>query len=104
MLHHTPTIATRKGNSVVMKPSDKTPINTVGLAGLFTQAGMPPGTFNVVQGGADVGTSLVENPGVSKVSFTGSVPVGKKILSMCSSRVQKIFKNLENVALKPFCC
>ena len=56
------------GNSVILKPSSKTPINTVGLAEIFSKAGMPPGTFNVVQGGSDVGTALCEHPHVDKVS------------------------------------
>ncbi|CAD7953294.1 unnamed protein product [Amoebophrya sp. A25] len=76
------------GNSIVMKPSSKTPINTMGLASLFSEAGLPPGVFNVVQGGADVGSALCEHPDVAKVSFTGSTPVGKKILTMAAHTIK----------------
>lgn len=44
------------GNAVVMKPSSKTPMNTVGLGRIFKEAGMPDGVFNVVQGGGAVGS------------------------------------------------
>ena len=67
------------GNSVVLKPSSKTPINTVGLANIMTKAGLPPGTLNVVQGGSDVGTVLCEHAGVDKVG--GFVGKGQRVFS-----------------------
>eukprot|EP00397_Hematodinium_sp_SG-2012_P031125 GEMP01033013.1.p1 GENE.GEMP01033013.1~~GEMP01033013.1.p1 ORF type:complete len:454 (+),score=108.35 GEMP01033013.1:326-1687(+) len=81
-------IALAGGNAVVMKPSSKTPINTVGLAKIFHEAGLPKGVFNVVQGGAQVGSDLVQHPDVDKVSFTGSTGVGAKILAMCAPNIR----------------
>lgn len=78
------------GNSIVMKPSSKTPINTIGLAGLFSRAGLPNGVFNVVQGGSDVGSALCEHADVQKISFTGSTPVGEKILKMCAPTIKPV--------------
>ncbi len=68
------------GNAVVFKPSEKTP--AVGqLAGkLMDEAGLPRGVFSVVQGAGDVASRLVSHPGVDGILFTGSWPVGRKIL------------------------
>ena len=66
------------GNTVIYKPSELTPITTLLLAEIFVQAGMPIGVFNVVLGDGAVGEALLSLPGISKVSFTGSVPTGKK--------------------------
>lgn len=76
------------GNSVVLKPSEKSPVNTTRLAKIFMEAGAPKGALNVVVGAGDVGAMLVENPGINKVSFTGSTAVGKKILQMCSHDIK----------------
>jgi len=81
-------ISLAAGNSVVMKPSSKTPINTVGLAKIFHEAGLPDGAFNVVQGGETCGTALVKHPLVDKVSFTGSTGVGGKVLEMCAPLIR----------------
>jgi len=81
-------IALAGGNAVVMKPSSKTPCNTVGLAQIFHEAGLPNGVFNVVQGGSQVGCDMVQHPLVDKVSFTGSTPVGAKILSMSAPLIR----------------
>lgn len=67
------------GNSVVFKPSEKTPLSVLELAKIYVEAGVPAGVFNVVQGLGDVGEMLVRHPGVAKVSFTGSVETGKKV-------------------------
>eukprot|EP00392_Amoebophrya_sp_AT5.2_P000404 g405.t1 len=76
------------GNSIVMKPSSKTPINTMGLASLFSEAGLPDGVFNVIHGGAEPGIALCEHPDVNKISFTGSTPVGQKILKMAAGGIK----------------
>ncbi|WP_077002407.1 aldehyde dehydrogenase [Variovorax sp. KK3] len=68
------------GCTVVVKPSEFTSASTLELAGLFDEAGFPPGVFNVVTGfGAEVGTPLVEHPLVAKISFTGSDSTGRLI-------------------------
>ena len=68
-----------KGNAVVFKPSPMTPVTGVILAEIFHEAGVPVGLVNVVQGGAETGSLLCHHPNVAKVSFTGSVPTGKKV-------------------------
>jgi betaine-aldehyde dehydrogenase len=67
------------GNAMIFKPSELTPLTALELARILIEAGVPPGVFNVVQGGAAVGTALVRHPGVAKVSVTGSVATGEKI-------------------------
>lgn len=65
------------GCTVVAKPSEVTPVSTLRLAELVTEAGFPAGTFNVVNGtGAITGAALVGHPGINKVSFTGSTTTG----------------------------
>ncbi|KAI2661744.1 4-trimethylaminobutyraldehyde dehydrogenase A [Labeo rohita] len=66
------------GNAIVFKPSPMTPVTAVILAEIYKEAGVPDGLFNVVQGGAETGGLLCHHPMVAKVSFTGSVPTGKK--------------------------
>uniref|UniRef100_A0A673ML63 Aldehyde dehydrogenase domain-containing protein n=1 Tax=Sinocyclocheilus rhinocerous TaxID=307959 RepID=A0A673ML63_9TELE len=67
------------GNAMVFKPSPMTPVTAVMLAEIYKEAGVPDGLFNVVQGGAETGGLLCHHPMVAKVSFTGSVPTGKKV-------------------------
>lgn len=67
------------GNAMVFKPSPFTPVSVLLLAEIYTEAGVPPGLFNVVQGGAATGQFLCQHPDVAKVSFTGSVPTGSKV-------------------------
>ncbi|VDL74564.1 unnamed protein product [Nippostrongylus brasiliensis] len=74
------------GNSVVYKPSQLAPVSAVILAEILKLAGLPEGAFNVVQGGAETGQALIEHPSVKKISFTGSVPTGKKIMQGCAAR------------------
>ncbi|MDB5838473.1 MAG: hypothetical protein JWQ23_425, partial [Herminiimonas sp.] len=67
------------GCTIVVKPSEHTPVSTLMFAELMEEAGFPPGVFNVVTGGPDVGKYLVSDPRVDKISFTGSDGVGKAI-------------------------
>lgn len=71
--------SSQTGNSVVFKPSPVTPVTAVMLAEVYAEAGVPEGLFNVVQGGQETGRLLCHHPNVAKVSFTGSVPTGKKV-------------------------
>ncbi len=73
------------GNSMVFKPSENTPLSALALAELYIEAGLPPGLFNVVQGFGPVGQALVSHPNVAKVSLTGSVPTGRKVLGLAGS-------------------
>uniref|UniRef100_A0A8C7GEB2 Aldehyde dehydrogenase 9 family, member A1a, tandem duplicate 1 n=1 Tax=Oncorhynchus kisutch TaxID=8019 RepID=A0A8C7GEB2_ONCKI len=78
------------GNAMVFKPSPFTAVTAVILAEIYKEAGVPDGLFNVVQGGAETGTLLCNHPGVAKVSFTGSVPTGKKIMEMSAKTVKQV--------------
>ena len=68
------------GNTVVFKPSEKTPNAAVWLARCFHEAGFPPGVFNVVQGGAEAAKALVRHDDIDGILFTGSVAVGRSIV------------------------
>jgi phenylacetaldehyde dehydrogenase len=73
-----PALAT--GNSVVIKPSEQTPLTTVRLVELLDRAGIPKGVVNVVNGaGAECGAALAAHPKIRKVTFTGSTEVGRSI-------------------------
>ena len=68
------------GNTVVFKPSDRTPAVGQLIAEIAEEAGFPAGVFNVVQGGADIASALVAHEGIDGILFTGSFPVGRRIL------------------------
>ncbi|XP_049604152.1 4-trimethylaminobutyraldehyde dehydrogenase B [Syngnathus scovelli] len=78
------------GNSMVFKPSPVTPVTAVMLAEIFTEVGAPEGLFNVVQGGQETGSLLCHHPDAAKVSFTGSVQTGQKIMEMASKGVKPV--------------
>ena len=68
------------GNAVILKPALTAPLTAIGLAQCFLDAGLPPGVLSVLNGsGSEIGTQLVADPRVNKVSFTGSTRVGEMI-------------------------
>ncbi|KAL6718560.1 hypothetical protein ACLMJK_004652 [Lecanora helva] len=73
------------GNTMVYKPSEFTPLHAQTLAEIYTEAGMPPGVFNVVNGAGDIGAYLTSHPSIAKVSFTGQVSTGKKVASSAAA-------------------
>lgn len=75
------------GNTLVFKPSELTPLTALALAELFIEAGMPAGVFNVVLGDGGVAQRLLNQPHIAKISFTGSVPTGKKILQQAANQI-----------------
>ncbi|MCW4148129.1 betaine-aldehyde dehydrogenase [Halomonas sp. 18H] len=77
------------GNAIVFKPSEVTPLTTVKLAEIFTEAGLPDGVFNVVQGDGRVGAMLTGHKGIDKVSFTGEAGTGKKVMSAAAESTLK---------------
>ena len=79
------------GCTIVIKPSDETPLCALALAELAHQAGIPAGVLNVVVGkdAKAIGGVLTSNPIVRKLSFTGSTPVGKLLLSQCAQTVKR---------------
>lgn len=80
------------GCTVVLKPSEETPLSALALAELAQRAGLPPGVFNIITG-ADapaIGQALTSSPLVRKLSFTGSTAVGKQLMRQCADTVKKI--------------
>jgi aldehyde dehydrogenase (NAD+) len=78
------------GNTVVFKPATFTPWSGVFMATLFERAGLPTGVFNCVTGlGSSIGNTLVQDPRVRAISFTGSTEVGKKIQARAAARLTR---------------
>ena len=82
------------GNAMVFKPSETTPLSALKVAEILTEAGAPPGLFNVVQGMGEVGGRLITDPRVAKVSLTGSVPTGKKVYSAAAAEMKHVTMEL----------
>jgi succinate-semialdehyde dehydrogenase/glutarate-semialdehyde dehydrogenase len=79
------------GNTVVGKPADTTPLTTLRFTELLTEGGLPPGVFNVVTGdGPSTGMALVEHPAVRKIAFTGSTPVGERIMAAAARGIKRV--------------
>jgi succinate-semialdehyde dehydrogenase / glutarate-semialdehyde dehydrogenase len=79
------------GCPVVIKPAEATPLTALALARLAELAGFPAGVINVVTASrpAEIGEVLTTDPRVRKISFTGSTPVGKRLLAQCAGTVKK---------------
>ncbi|MCO4838217.1 MAG: betaine-aldehyde dehydrogenase [Oceanospirillaceae bacterium] len=82
------------GNTMVFKPSEETPLSVMKLAEIFTEAGMPDGVFNVVQGDYRVGQMLTAHKDIAKVSFTGESGTGKKIMADSASNLKQVTMEL----------
>jgi succinate-semialdehyde dehydrogenase/glutarate-semialdehyde dehydrogenase len=84
------------GCTVVVKPSELTPLSALALAALAGEAGFPPGVFNVVttSDAAAVGRALTSSALVRKLSFTGSTATGKLLLEQCAGTVKKVSMEL----------
>ncbi|WP_396266064.1 betaine-aldehyde dehydrogenase [Halobacillus salinarum] len=79
------------GNTIVIKPSEITPLTTVKVTELMEETGFPEGVVNLVLGtGATVGNELAESEKVDLISFTGGIETGKKIMQTASGNVKKI--------------
>ena len=78
------------GNTMVFKPAEQTPLTALQLAEIYSEAGLPPGVFNVVQGAADTGAALINHPDVAKVTLTGSVETGKIVLAHSATDLKKV--------------
>ena len=78
------------GNAMIFKPSEVTPLTALKLAEIYTEAGLPAGVFNVVNGvGPEVGVALTEHPDIEKISFTGGVATGKKVMASAAGSTLK---------------
>ncbi|WP_417424728.1 betaine-aldehyde dehydrogenase [Hoeflea sp.] len=82
------------GNAFIFKPSEMTPLTALLLAEAFKDAGLPAGIFNVVQGYGDVGAALASHPDIAKVSLTGSVPTGAKVLAAAAPTIKSVTMEL----------
>lgn len=79
------------GCSIVVKPSELTPLSALALAVLAERVGIPAGVFNVLTGlPAGVGSELTANPSVRKLSFTGSTKVGQLLMSQCATTLKRL--------------
>ena len=79
------------GNTVVAKPAATTPLTTLRFAELLFEGGLPEGVFNVVTGrGSVAGEALALHADVRKIAFTGSTPVGERIMRLCASGVKRV--------------
>jgi aldehyde dehydrogenase (NAD+) len=77
------------GCTVVSKPSPETPVDAYILAECIEAAGLPPGVFNVLPAGREVGDYLIRHPGIDKISFTGSSAAGKHIAAVAAKRLTR---------------
>lgn len=78
------------GNTVVFKPSELTPLSAFALAEALTEAGLPPGAFNVVCGDARTGRALVAHPDVAKVSLTGEATTGQAVMAAAAGTLKRV--------------
>ncbi|POF34557.1 betaine-aldehyde dehydrogenase [Roseibium marinum] len=77
------------GNAMIFKPSEVTPLSALKLAEALSEAGLPDGVFNVIQGFGDVGARMVAHPDIAKISLTGSVPTGAKVAALAGEHLKK---------------
>ncbi|EIZ80501.1 aldehyde dehydrogenase (acceptor) [Novosphingobium sp. Rr 2-17] len=79
------------GCTVVIKPSEETPLSVLALGQMVLDAGLPAGVVNIVNGyGSDAGAAIAAHPGIDKVSFTGSTATGRKIVSAALGNLKKV--------------
>lgn len=82
------------GNAMIFKPSEETPLTAYKLAEIFTEAGLPDGVFNIIQGDARTGQLITNHPEIDKVSFTGEVGTGKKVMAASASSLKEVTMEL----------
>ena len=97
-------IAVAAGNAYVLKPSPRTPLSAMKLAELFEEAGVPPGIFNVVHGGAEAVEAICDHPLIRAISFVGSAPVAKGVYARSAAagkRVQALAGAKNHIVVLP---
>ncbi len=82
------------GNAMIFKPSEETPHGAVKLAQILVEAGVPAGVFNVIHGDGQVGAWLTHHPQIAKVSFTGEVATGKKVMAAAATTLKEVTMEL----------
>lgn len=89
------------GCTMVLKPAETTSLTALELAAIADEAGLPPGVLNVVTGlGTTVGQALIDHPAVDKLAFTGSGPVGSKVMAAAARDIKRV--SLELGGKSPF--
>ena len=83
-----PALAT--GNTVVLKPSETTPLTALKLAEIIHESGLPKGVVNIVTGAGETGAAIVNHPDVDKIAFTGSTGIGKYIQKAIAGTPKKL--------------
>lgn len=78
------------GCSIILKPAEDTPLAALRLAAICEEAGLPPGTLNVVTGDGRCGAALVQSPLVDKIAFTGSTATGKAIAASAAATLKRV--------------
>ncbi|EGR2189020.1 betaine-aldehyde dehydrogenase [Vibrio parahaemolyticus] len=82
------------GNAMIFKPSEETPLTALKLAEIYSEAGLPDGVFNVVQGDYRVGQMLTAHPDIAKVSFTGESGTGKVVMGDSAKTLKQVTMEL----------
>jgi acyl-CoA reductase-like NAD-dependent aldehyde dehydrogenase len=77
------------GCTVVVKPAPETPLDSLWVAEMIEQIGLPEGVVSMLPGGREVGEELVRHPGVDKIAFTGNTATGKRIASLCGEQLKR---------------
>jgi len=77
------------GNTFVVKPSPRDPISQVKLAEMVDEAGVPPGVYNVVHGGAEAASILLEHPDIKGATFVGTTSIGKEVYKKCGETCKR---------------
>ena len=79
------------GNTMVIKPAGTTPLTTIRIVELLTQAGFPPGVINVVTGkGSVVGEALLTHPDIAKIGFTGATETGRMVMAKAAETIKRV--------------
>lgn len=78
------------GNAMIFKPAELTPLTAIELEKIYLEAGLPEGLFQVVQGRADTGRLLSLHPRISKISLTGEVGTGKKVMVDAAGTLKQV--------------
>ena len=81
--------ALRSGNTVILKPSEYTPLTTLRAAQIINEI-LPPGVFNVIAGDGSLGAAMSTHPDINKIVFTGSTPTGKKIMESAAGNLKRL--------------
>ncbi|HEX5144988.1 MAG TPA: aldehyde dehydrogenase [Mycobacterium sp.] len=77
------------GCTVVVKPAPETPLDSLWVAEMCAQIGLPDGVVSVIPGGPEVGEALVRHPGVDKIAFTGNSATGRRIAALCGEQLKR---------------